>query len=193
MRKLRTFLMAVAVLASACAGTSATAGGFRPTSELTADDALVFEDGVDFVADPDALDGQWRDNWNAELRHRMDRSDVVAVVEVSTLRTDEDPSGHTTLRVIVAVNNVFKGSAEGDIELLAHAGSVGYSSVERGGKRMLEQSFVAFVKWYATDTGMVAAHWHLSPASPSILAAIQSITAPAQKSTHQIRVIEHKE
>src|SRR5215471_9682613 len=92
----------------ACAGQSNTTAA-RVTSPFTATDSKLFDDGVDLVSDPDGLGGRWAEDWNTEMRDRVQRSDLIALVTVTTLLTDIDPEGHTTHRLVVHIDKSMKG------------------------------------------------------------------------------------
>jgi hypothetical protein len=190
MHKRASIFSFVVCLLCACGGASAT-GAVHPSSPFTESDAKLFEDGVDFLADPDALQGQWAVDWETEMRSRIGLADTVAVVTVTTLRTDVDPQNRTTYRVVATVDRQWKGKVPSrDLSLSVPENAVGYVSVDRDKQRMLNTSFIAFIKWYETEDELVSAHWHLSVASERVLTRVR---AHLEKQTPSKRtvIIEH--
>lgn len=164
----------VCMLVAACGGAVAAGGAMRPFSKLTAQDVALFEDGVDFVAEPGALTGAWADDAARELRGRVERGDLVATVTVSTLQTQIDPQQRTTFRLSIQVLETLKGKAPADLALVAAQDAVGYATLEPARSRLLSERFVAFVKWYEKPDGTVGAHFHLSIASQDVLSRIRA-------------------
>jgi hypothetical protein len=161
-----TVLSALCVL-TGCGG---KLQGVRPSSDFTEEHARYFEDGFDFVKEPGELDGQWLQDWQKELEKRVNLSDAIAVVTVTTLRTDVDPDRKTDYRVIANIESRLFGLLPDDeLTLEVHEQSEGYNSVHDNQRQYLNRRFVAYVKWYEDDEGDVAAHWHLSPASEGIV------------------------
>ncbi len=155
------------VLLLACGGgpTSAVSG-----APLTAEEELLFENGVDFVADPEALEGQWRRDWSSELDQRVRRGDLIAYVHVQTTRTDTDLDRRVTYRLFVDEGRTLVGQfPSGDLVLRAREGERGYGTVAGNERRLLNQDFVLFLKWElpegATD---LVPRWHLSPATEPV-------------------------
>lgn len=166
-------VLGASVSLSACGGSTAAAGGPHPSSAFADSDAKLFDDGVDFVADPTALADRWADDWNLEMNERIERSDVIALATVSTLRADVDPQKHTTYRLVAEPSETLKGKAPSEITLLSPEGTIGFSSVDRDKQRVLEDQFVVFIKWYKRPEGQVDAHFHLSVAAEKILAHVR--------------------
>jgi hypothetical protein len=166
-------VLGTSVSLSGCGGSTAAAGGPRPSSAFEDNDAKLFDDGVDFVADPTALADRWADDWNLEMNQRIERSDVIALVSVSTLRADVDPQQHTTYRLVAQPSETLKGKAPSELTLLSPEGTVGFSSVDRDKQRVLEDQFVVFIKWYERPEGQVDAHFHMSVAAEKILAHVR--------------------
>ena len=159
---------AMAVGLTACGGSALQVA--EVTSPFTTDQSQVFEDGVDFVADPDVLSGRWRDDWSRDFQARVAGADLIAVVHVHTLRTDTDLDRRTTFRIVAAIRELKLGEApEDELSLPVHEGDGGFDSIESNQRRILETDFLAFIKWYTADGGRVAPHWHLSPATDPIV------------------------
>jgi hypothetical protein len=152
---------------TACGGAGA-ANGVHPTSPFTADDGNLFEDAVEFVSDPNSLTGRWRDDWDRDLKGRVDRSDLIALVTISALQTQIDPQQRTTFRLSAQIENKMKGKAPDDLTLVVAEDAPGYASIDAGRQRLLSEHFIVFVKWYAKPDGTVSSHWHLSIASADV-------------------------
>jgi hypothetical protein len=150
----------------ACGGGGAAEVQLTP---FTPEHAEVFEDGIDFVADPEGLEGRWREDWSWDLDRRVTWADVIAIVTVRTVRSDTDPGRENTVRLVVETGRTLVGDPGEDLELKVHQDSPGYSSVEGNSRRILDHEFIAFIKWYETDSGAVAPHWHLAPSTESVV------------------------
>ena len=195
MRSTEIFLRACTLVALAMAGGGSSGPAVRVTSPFTAEHAAVFDDGADFVARPDALDGDWREDWDRDLQKRVGFSDAIGVVTVTTLRTDTDLDRRTTYRLICHVDRMLYGESPGEeFELVVREGSDGYASVDGNDRRILQKTFVLFMKWYQPPAGQVAVHWHLSPASQQILTATNRMVERrnvAQNPDQREIIIEH--
>lgn len=171
-RSPRVLVLAIAV-AAGCGGASASV--LRPSSPFTEEDARYFDGSVDFVEDPSALEGRWADSWDEELEERVGRLDVLAAVEVHTLRTDVDLERRRTYRLFARVDRQLYGDVELDeLELVVREGEPGFPTVADNQRRVLHQPFLAFVKFAESpEDGNVRARWHLSPVSQPVLDRIQ--------------------
>ena len=132
--------------------------------------ARLFEDGIDFVANPEDLEGRWRDDWEEELDQRVGACDVIALVTVHTLRADVEPNRRTTRRIVTNVERILFGEMSGSERTLRVAETaVGYSSVAGNERRILNQPFIAFIKWVRDPDGSIQAHFHLSPGAEAVI------------------------
>jgi len=156
-------------------------GGSKPQTQagppLTAEQQKVFDDGVDFVAMLEGLEGRWLDDWTQDLSHRVQHADLIALVTVRTLRTDTDPQQRVTYRLNAEVTKTLVGEPKGkEIELAVDEDDTGFPTVHDNLGRIVDQSFVAYVK-----RGPDKLRWHLSPASEAIVVQTQAqITAFAR-------------
>lgn len=187
--------LAALSLLSGCGGAQTEA---VVTSPFTGEDAVVFEDGVDFVFDPDVLEGRWREDWSRELQQRVERADIVAVVRVATLRTDVDLDRRTTYRLIATVERELLGEPpQEEMSLVVREGEGGFESVRSNERRVLDGDFVAFVKWYQTEHESVAPHWHLSPATDPVLRRVEFLvrrrTQAEEEAQTTTRTIVHED
>jgi hypothetical protein len=163
--------VASALAAVAC---GASAPEVQPTSPFTEEHAEVFEDGVDLIQDPEALEGRWREEWSRDLDRRVSFSDLIALVKVSYLRTDTDPGRVTTYRIIAQVQDVLHGeSGIEELELTVKQGEGGFATIDGNERQILDARFVAFIKWYTNEANEVAPHWHLAPATRPVVARVE--------------------
>lgn len=159
-------LLVLAFVLSACGGSSEEVVQGAP---LTSEEAVFFENGVDFVADPEALEGQWREDWSRELDQRVRRSDVMAYIEVTTLRTDVDLDRRTTYRLFVSAEQELLGEVPEDLMLRSKQGDGGYGTLGNNEHRLLNGKFVLFLKWELPEgASELVPRWHLSPNVDSV-------------------------
>lgn len=157
-----------------CAAAPVTAPA-HPTSPFTDADLALFDDGVDLVADPDALAGQWGDDWNVEMRDRVARSDLIALVVVRTFRSDIDPESRTTHRLLVAVDRAMKGKPPAEeLDLATADSAAGYPTIDSHKARLLHMPLLLLAKWVTTSSGTVGSHFHLVAASDKIVSRVQA-------------------
>lgn len=144
---------------------------------MSAAESVVFENGVDHIDDPSLLEGTWLDTWEHEIDLRVRSADIVAYVRITTMRTDTDLERRETHRLIAHVDSVRQGTGVDDeIELVVRQGDPGFDTVHNQDRRILNQRFVAFVKWtQESETAPVVARWHLSPASERIVRRVNSL------------------
>jgi hypothetical protein len=167
-------LFFVAVLLTACGGPSTTTPA-RPSSPFTATDLKLFDDGVDLVQDPDGLGGKWADDWNFDMRDRVARSDLIALVTVNTLLTDTDPEGHVAHRLVVGVEKSMKGMPPAEeINLSSPDSAVGFPTVDTNKGRLLHMRLLVLLKWVEEPDGSVSSHFHLVAPADTILSRVQA-------------------
>jgi hypothetical protein len=78
-------------------------------------------------------------------------------------------SRRSAYRLTVKVKNRLKGSSSKEIVLRVDDDEPGYESVRSNEDRLLQDSFVAFVKWAADpESAEPIARWHLSPDSDAV-------------------------
>ena len=157
---------AALILLAACGGSQAEPEHAASSPFLDSHESM-FENGMDMVRDPDALDGSWLGAWQDELDNRVTHADVVALVTVRTLRTDVDLDRSETFRIIASVERAYLGEAGEELTLTVSENERGYGTVENNQRRLLDEQFIVFVKWQQTDEG-VRARWHLSPATEAV-------------------------
>jgi hypothetical protein len=166
---LRLLSLSLAGLGLAACGASVPA--VRVTSPTTPAELRVFDHGVDLVDDPEILAGQWRESWGEELQTRVGGSDVIELVRVNSAQATRIPDRGASYRLDIEPDRALFGEAV-DVDLLSTEGEGGYVSVDRNQTRLLSTDFVLFIKWYQAEDGTIAAHWHLSPATPAVVQRI---------------------
>ncbi len=125
------------------------------------------------MADPEGLEGRWREDWSRELDQRVSWSDVVAEVTVRTIRHDTDPNRQATLRLLAEPSRTLLGELPDELELKVEQHQPGFSTVDGNDRQILNTEFVAFLKWYQAQDGSVLPHWHLSPASEPVMSRVE--------------------
>lgn len=169
------------VLASGLAGTwlAACGGASAPvqptTTPFMAAHEAVYENGVDMVRDPEGLGGAWLHSWEDELDQRVSHADIVALVTIRTFRTDIDLDRRETYRLIAHPERVYFGELTDDIQLTVAEGEAGYGTVGNNQRQILDQQFIAFIKWEERENADPRARWHLSMASDQIATRVRSL------------------
>lgn len=157
----RFSLVCALVWATACGGAKAP----TPSMPLTESQERAFDNGVDFIASLEGLEGRWRDDWDRDLTERVVGADVIALVTVETLRTDTDPQQRVTYRLLSHVDRVLVGQPRGkELELEANPDQPGFSTLHDNPARLTDKQFVAYVR-----PGPDGPRWHLSHASEPVI------------------------
>jgi len=131
---------------------------FRPS------DAPLFDNAVDLVEAPVIVEGEW----TGAFERRVGRADLIAVVRVGSLSSDF-VSRRSSYRLTTKVKNRLKGSSSKELVLRVGDDEPGYETVRVNEDRLLEGSFVVFLKWAADpESSKLIAHWHLSPDSDAV-------------------------
>jgi len=155
------------------------------TGPFTAEHETAFENGVDYVADPTILEGSWLRSWEEDIDRRVQLSDAIAFVTITTLRQDVDLDRHETYRLVAHVDRQRHGTVPEELSFVVRQGQPGFGTVQGNDARILNQRFVAFIKW-VDDDGQIVARWHLSPAAERVVRRVNSIvervhTAPEER------------
>lgn len=177
--------LALGSLLCACGGSTPRTG-----AAFTENDHLLFDDSVDLISDPTALEGQWRTDWSGTLDGRVRDADVVAYVTVRTVRTDVDLEHRATMRVVPEVERELLGDFEVE-DLLVSESEPGFSAVRTNERSLLGRRFVVFLRWEATGT-TIAARWHLSPAEREVTDRVEYLLERRGVSTGRGRVFVHE-
>lgn len=158
-----------ALALAACSGPEPILG-----APFTAEDERFFDDGVDLVADPEALEGRWREEWATELDQRVQRADAVVYVRIRTVRTDTDLDRRITYRLYPEQERALLGSLPEDMVLSASEGDAGYAAIRQNEPRVLGSSLVLFLKWERPEGAATpTARWHLSPATEPVTSRVE--------------------
>ena len=153
-------LLAVGVCSGAC-------GGVQSRSQLpplTAEQARAFDNGVDFIASLEGIEGRWRDDWEHDLTARVTGADRIALVTVRTLRTDTDPQQQVTYRLQAVVDEDVAGKGARELELTVPAGAAGFGTIHDNTTRIPDKQYVVYLR--AADAGD---RFHLSAASDPVV------------------------
>ena len=180
---MRVLIAAIACLGIGCAGASSNvpAPDFRPS------DVALFDNAVDLVEAPVIVEG----DWTGAFERRVRRADLIAVVRINALGSDF-VHRRSTYRLTVRVKNRLKGSSSKEIVLSVHDEESGYTSVRVNEDRLLQDPFIAFVKWEAVpESPRRVAHWHLSPDSDAVREKIDfSLRQPVKDVQTEVEVVE---
>lgn len=172
-RALATLTLVGTIAATGC---GAAAREIVPvvSSPFTEAHAALFDDGMDLVRDPRMLDGHYLETWEDELDQRVGEADLVAVVTIRTLRTDVDLDRRQTYRLIGHVDRAWLGEVGEELMLAVREGQRGFALVRTNERRLLDEQYIAFVKWAEEEDGSVRARWHLSPATEQVALRVRA-------------------
>jgi hypothetical protein len=161
-------------IAAASAVVLGCGGGFavgRPWDAAT--EATVFDDGIDMVDDLAKLSGEWAFRAREDLDARSNLADMVAVVTVLSIGTMKDVDGTEARRIDGRVERTLYGSSPGkNLVLKSAASALGNPLIIRHEGR-LTGSYIVFLRWFRQEDETLGHHFHLSPASPTMLEAVQ--------------------
>ncbi len=175
---LKIALLGSLLCMTACAH-SATSS--TPVAALTPEQAQAFDDGVDFVASVQGLEGRWREDWDRDLQTRVGAASLVALVTVRSLQTDTDPEQRVTHRLVVQVDRALVGKREGkELELAVREQQLGFTSVHENMGRLTDRQYVAYVK-----AGPDGTSWHLSLASDEVVSETEAVISQLGRGVKQ--------
>jgi len=163
-------------LALLAAGASAGCGGagFETGAPWDPKESRFFDDGVDVIDDLKKIDGEFAYRQEDELSGRVNLADLVGEVEISTTQTMRDVDGREQKRMDVRIlTALYGGSPDSSIAFVSSSESPGHGMILRYEDR-LSGRFLAFVRWFEDDRGKVAHHFHLSPASETMVAEVKA-------------------
>ena len=165
-------VLATSLTASACGSTS-TARVARP---ITAAQAAVYDNGIDYVDNPALLEGNWLETWEREIDQRVTDSDVVSYVTISTIRTDADLERRETFRLTAHSDSIRFGTVEEDFVIVSARTDAGFGTVRGNDTRILNNRFVLFLRHVQDEVdGPITTRWHMSPASEPIVRRVYSL------------------
>jgi hypothetical protein len=175
MRSPHAFLLALILALSAVAGCGPGAAQIVVTP-LTPDDEVAFENGLDFIDDPALLEGSWLDSWQEDVERRVQLADAIVLIRIATVRTDTDLEHRDTYRLIGNVEQVRLGTGvPNEITLVAREGDPGFGTIQENDERVLNQRFIAYVRWTRSESGALSARWHLSPAGERVILRVNTL------------------
>ncbi len=157
---MRGWIAGLALWGIGCAGVSSSV----TVSELLPADEPLFDHAVDFVEDPAVARGEW----GGTFERRVRRADLIAVVRIRSLSSDT-VRNRSAYRLTARVKDRLEGRSPREVVLRVDDDRGGYETVQANEDRLLEHSFVAFIKWAADpESNEPVAHWHLSPDSKTV-------------------------
>ncbi len=166
------FSLMLIVGVSSC---SSTTSNIRPQAPWEPELAEFFDDAADFIQNPGDLQGAWSTGYSRELQGRVDEADLICRVTVSTLNEDINVEGHRRKHLLMGITSVLYGEEpEGRrLHLSVDEGSAGFDTIDASERRLLDNQFVAFVRWYEDEDSAVRGHWHLSPGTRSVVELVR--------------------
>ena len=180
--------IALAAVLGGCGGATAAPIVVTP---MTPADELAFDNGADFIDDPTLLEGSWLDEWEHDITERCERADVIVVVTIQQVQTSTDLDRRESFRLVGHVDLERFGETDDDVSLIVRTGQAGYQSIRGAESRLLNQQFVAFIRWVDGESGGVTARWHLSPATERVSRRVNSLLERRRPSEDRRRVIVH--
>jgi len=159
-------ITAAALLVGGC-GTA-----FRAGESWDPKEARFFDDGIDLISEPSKLAGEWSYRNEEELDARVNLADLIALVEIGTVQTNQDIEGVEAKRIQTTVTDVLYGETPTDaIALRSSKTSMGYPLIIRH-ERHLTGTLLLFLRWFENDKGVLDHHFHLSPASGELMTSV---------------------
>lgn len=179
-------LLAVTVSFAACGSAPV-----RPTiTPMTPEAELAFENGIDFIDDPMLLEGNWLEDWEQEIARRVELCDAVLVVRVTAVQQNVDLDRNLSYRLVGHIETVRFGTGfRDDVTLVSRTSDDGHPSVHENEGRLLQQQFIAFVRWVEGEDGTAVARWHLSPAADRVIRRVNSLLETRRPGESRRRVI----
>lgn len=181
-------LSAAALLVASCGGGAPR----RTIIPMTPEAELSFENGIDFIDDPSILEGSWLEDWEQDIAQRVELCDAVLVVRITAVHQNVDLERNLSYRLVAHIETVrFGVGFEDDITFVSRQGEAGYHSVNGNQSRLLQQQFVAYLRFVETETGEIVPRWHLSPAADRIVRRTNSLLDGRRSGESRRRVIVH--
>jgi hypothetical protein len=150
-------------------------GAFKTGDSWDPKESRLFDDGVDLLQDISKLSGQWEYQAEQELEARTHLADMVAVVNVLTVQTNEDLEGIESKKIVANIEEIIYGDAPGnDLALKSTSDSLGYSLILRH-EQYLVGKHIVFMRWFTQDDKSLGHHFHLSPASGKLEKAVRKL------------------
>jgi hypothetical protein len=180
--------IALALFVASCGG----AAPRRAIVPMTPEAELSFENGLDFIDDPSILEGNWLEDWERDIAQRVELCEAVLVVRITAVQQNVDLERNLSYRLVAHIDTVRFGTGfEDDITLVSREGEAGYHSVHSNQSRLLQQQFIAYLRYVETETGEIIPRWHLSPAADRIVRRTNSLLDGRRSGESRRRVIVH--
>jgi hypothetical protein len=186
--RLSSLALVCLLAAPACGG-----GAVRRTvTPMTPEAELAFENGIDFIDDPSLLEGNWLEEWEGDIARRVDLCDAVLVVRITAVQQNVDLDRNLSYRLVAHIENVRFGTGfDDEITLVSREGDAGHASVHEYESRLLQNQFVAYVR-FVEEGEEVVPRWHLSPAADRIVRRTNSLLESRRSSEGRRRVTVHE-
>lgn len=160
----------------------------RTTTPMTPEAELAFENGIDFIDDPSLLEGNWLEEWEGDIGRRVELCDAVLVVRITAVQQNVDLDRNLSYRLVAHIDNVRFGTGfDSEITLVSRHGEAGHASVHEYESRLLQNQFVAYIR-FVEDGDDVVPRWHLSPAADRIVRRTNSLLENRRSSEGRRRV-----
>ena len=141
----------------------------------------MFDDGVDLLQDISKLSGEWGYQAEQELEARSHLADMVAIVTVLAVQTNEDLEGIESKKIEARIEDIIYGDAPSkDLALNSTSKSLGYSLILRHEQRLMGKHII-FMRWFTEDDRSLGHHFHLSPASGKLEKAVRKLVEARKK------------
>jgi hypothetical protein len=139
---------------------------------------MLFDDNIDPAAVGLSMEGP-SPRSDTFLRERSQTADVVARVRVQTVTVDSVGDQSTYhLGVQVGVPTLAPAKVpDRSLELSIKAQSGAFGIAKAFDSRLRGQTFVGFVRRFATEDGDVELHWHLSADTAEVVSAVKEAVA----------------
>jgi len=134
----------------------------------------IFDDNIDAAAVGLSMDGP-SPRSDAFLRERAQTADVVARVRINTVTVDSVGEQHNYhLGIQVGVPTLTEARVpDRAFELSIRPTSGAFGIAKAFDSRLRGQTFIGFVKRFSAEDGEMEIHWHLSPDTAEVVAAIK--------------------
>lgn len=180
-----SLLAAALLLAAACTHDKVDPNvPTRPLSSWVAEEAQLFDDGIDVGAIPPGSGQPERDEANAtRIPRRVDTADGIATVKV--IGVSSEPLGdRTRYRIELEVDgNPIIGRMPGPrFTITVEPEAPSFATIRANAERIVGRKLVIYLKSYAAaeEGDEPVIHFHLSPASPSVLQGIDTYKTKRQ-------------
>lgn len=167
----------IAALTMMCLATCG-GGGYSVGDRWDERETRFFDDGIDLIEDPNSVTGIFGFHQKDVLEGRIQLSDFIAVVNVHTVRTSTTVDRLDIKHIDVTIEKKLYGNRpEKRISLRSEPATRGYALIQRH-EASLSGHFILFSRWFeerskSTVDPEIAYHFHLTPASPFMLAEVK--------------------